>query len=152
MTREEKAVELFKKGYNCAQSVVGAYCDLIGMTEEQATRAVSAFGGGFGRLREVCGAVSGMTFVLGCLYGYSDPKSVSEKKELYALEQKLAGKFREKEGSIICRELLGKKVGADTSPEPSPRTEEYYRSRGCAGCVACAAGILENHLKGTGRA
>ena len=104
------------------------------------------FGGGIGRLREVCGAVSGMVFVLSNIEGYSDPKDKTGKKELYIKVQELTGKFREEKGSIICRELL-KGINADTSPVPSERTPEYYRTRGCRGCVECAAGILEKYLE-----
>lgn len=146
MKKEEIAGELFSEGYNCAQSVVAAFSEEIGMEKEAAAKAVSGFGGGIGRLREVCGAVSGMVFVLSNIEGYSDPKDRTGKKELYIKVQELTGKFREEKGSIICRELL-KGINADTSPVPSERTPEYYRTRGCRGCVECAAGILEKYLE-----
>lgn len=144
--KAELAAELFKKGYNCAQAVAVAFCEETGLSEEQTARLVSGFGGGMGRMREVCGAVSGMTFVVGCLEGYSDPKEKEGKKKLYETIQTLAAAFRKKEGSIICRELI-KGTGADSSPTPSERTAEYYRTRGCVGCVECAARTLGNYLK-----
>lgn len=145
MSREEKAAELFKKGYNCAQSVAVAFCEETGLSEEQAAKLVSGFGGGIGRMREVCGAVSGMVFVLSMIKGYSDPKERDGKRDLYATIQTLAGKFKEKEGSLVCRDLL-LGTGADASPTPEERTAEYYKKRGCIGCVECAAGILDEYL------
>lgn len=145
MRREEKAAELFKKGYNCAQAVATAFCEETGLSEEQTAKLVSGFGGGMGRMREVCGAVSGMVFVLSALEGYSDPNEKDGKRDLYATIQRLADKFKEKEGSLICRDLL-KGTGADASPTPDERNAEYYKKRGCVGCVECAAGILDEYL------
>ena len=145
MRREEKAAELFKKGYNCAQAVATAFCEETGLSEEQTAKLVSGFGGGMGRMREVCGAVSGMVFVLSALEGYSDPNEKDGKRDLYATIQRLADKFKEKEGSLICRDLL-KCTGADASPTPDERNAEYYKKRGCVGCVECAAGILDEYL------
>ena len=145
-TKAETAEELFREGYNCAQSVAEAFCEEIGIDFNTAVRMVSGFGGGIGRMREVCGAVSGMTFVIGILMGYDDPKDVDGKKDLYAVIQTLCKEFKDITGSVICRELLSKKDAADDSPQPAERTAEYYRQRGCAGYVACAAGILEEYL------
>lgn len=147
MTRSERAGELFAKGYNCAQSVAVAFSDLIGLEPDAAARMLSGFGGGMGRMREVCGAVSGMIFVLGCVSGYDSPNDRIGKRELYGTVQALAARFRATEGSIVCRDIL-KDAGADRSHIPSERTPEYYRTRGCRGCVERAAGILEEHLKG----
>ena len=143
MTRGEKAAELFLNGYNCAQAVSIAFCDLTGMDEKTAARSVSAFGGGMGRLREVCGAVSGMFAVVSILYGYDEADNDTAKKELYQLVQDLAGQFREKCGSIICREIL---KNPPTDPVPSPRTEEYYASRPCVRMVYIAAEILSEYI------
>ena len=107
----------------------------------------SAFGGGMGRLREVCGTVSGMLLVLGLLRGYSDPKDLEGKKELYSQVQQLARTFREHNKSIICRELLGLDHHSD-EPTPSLRTPEYYKKRPCADLAADAAKILEDLLGG----
>ena len=135
-----KAMELFVEGYNCAQAVAVAFCDVTGLDEKTTARMVSPFGGGMGRLREVCGAVSGMLFVLGNLYGYGNPDADETKKELYEQVQGLAGQFREKCGSIICRELLD---NPPSDPNPSPRTAEYYRDRPCAILVKTAAELMD---------
>lgn len=146
MTRGDKAKELFLEGYNCSQSVAGAFADEMGMDFKTVVKMVSSFGGGMGRLREVCGTVSGMFFVAGVLYGYDEPKDFEGKKELYARIQKLAGLFREKTGSIVCRELLGLE-GKDSSPVPSQRTKEYYEKRPCPEMAKLAGDILEEYIK-----
>lgn len=146
MDKREKARELFLGGYNCAQAVAGAYAEEMGMDIDTAARIASSFGGGMGRMREVCGAVSGMLFVAGALYGYSDPKDPAAKKEHYERVQILAARYKERTGSIVCRELLGLE-GKDRSPEPSERTQEYYKKRPCPDMVGLAAGILENYIK-----
>ena len=138
-----KAAELFLGGYNCAQAVAVAFCDLTGLEEKQAAKMASAFGGGMGRLREVCGAVSGMFFVLGYLYGYDNADADETKKELYGRVQDLAGQFREKCGSIICRELLD---NPPSDPNPSPRTAEYYKDRPCAILVKTAAELMDDFI------
>ena len=144
MNHSEKAAELFLKGYNCAQAVTVAFCDVTGWTPEFAARTASAFGGGMGRLREVCGAVSGMFLVLGSLYGYDDPAAGSEKKALYARVQALAAQFKEINGSIICRELL---ENPSTDPTPSPRTAQYYAQRPCLRMVMTAADLLDTFIE-----
>ena len=138
------AAELFFQGYNCAQAVAVAFADLIGMEEKTVARMVSGFGGGFGRLREVCGAVSGMTFIASCLYGYDNAEASAEKKNIYALIQELAGQFREKTGSIVCREIL---KSPPSDPVPSARTEEYYAQRPCVRMVYTAASVLEKYIE-----
>ena len=143
MNRPDKAEELFRKGYNCSQSTFAAFADVLGMTVEEAAKIASPFGAGFGKLREVCGAVSGMTLLAGYLNGYDDPADYESKKELYRLIQKMCAEFEEREGTIICRELLGLKKGEDLG-EPSVRTEEYYQSRPCIGACRTAAEIAEN--------
>ncbi len=145
MNRADKAEELFRQGYNCGQSVFAAFADVLGLTVEEAAKIASPFGAGFGKLREVCGAVSGMTLVTGYLKGYSDPADYESKKEVYALIQKMCAEFEAREGSIICRELLGLKKGEDTA-EPAVRTEEYYRSRPCIGACRTAAEIVEKEV------
>ena len=145
MSRADRAEELFRQGYNCGQSVFAAFADVLGMTVEEAAKIASPFGAGFGKLREVCGAVSGMTLVTGYLRGYSDPADYESKKEVYALIQKMCAEFESRQGSIICRELLGLKKGEDTA-EPAVRTEEYYRSRPCIGACRTAAEIVEKEI------
>ncbi len=141
MTRREKAIELFKEGYNCSQAVFLAFEDLIGFDKKLAAQMAAPFGGGFGRQREVCGAVSGMCLVFGVLYGYD------EKAKTYACVQELCRAFRERcGGSIICRELLGESEGKDAAPTPSARTEAYYKKRPCAEIVGEAASIVEEWI------
>ena len=137
------AAELFLQGYNCAQAVAVAFCDVTGLDKEFAAKMVSAFGGGMGRLREVCGAVSGMYFVLGHLYGYHTPGDDEVKKALYAQVQELAGKFRVENGSIVCRDIL---KNPPSDPNPSPRTAEYYAQRPCARMVYTAATLMDQFI------
>lgn len=139
-----KAAELFLSGYNCAQAVAAAFSEELGLTERQAAKMVSAFGGGMGRMREVCGAVSGMLFVMGTLYGYDDPGDDADKMRLYSEVQELAGKFREENGHIICRELL---KNPPSDPNPTPRTAEFYAMRPCAKMVLTAAQIMEQYMQ-----
>ena len=142
MTRAEQAAELFANGYNCAQAVAMAFCDLTGFTKEQTAKMLAAFGGGFGRLREVCGAVSGMTFVYGCLYGYEAPNPEAQMK-VYETEQALAAQFRETAGSIVCRDIL---KNPPSDPVPNPRTEAYYAQRPCVRMVYLATSILDEYI------
>lgn len=146
--RSERAMNNFEAGYNCTQSVVLAFSDLLDMEEGQLALAVSAFGGGMGRLREVCGSVSGMFFVLGMLQGYHEPGDYEGKKQLYGKVQELARRYEEKNGSIVCRELLGLDHKRDESV-PEARTKEYYRKRPCRELIGCAARILDEFIKET---
>lgn len=141
----KKAMDLFKEGYNCSQAVFLAFEDKYDIDRKVALMLSSSFGGGMGRLREVCGAVSGMFMVAGVLYGYDDPKDYDKKKEHYARIQQLAKEFEEENGSIVCRELLGLGAGKDT-PAPDHRTEEYYKKRPCAELVGMAAAIMERYI------
>ncbi len=143
MDHGEKAAQLFLQGYNCAQAVAVAFCDVTGLEPDFAAKMASSFGGGMGRLREVCGAVSGMLMVAGLLYGYDIPGDDRVKKEHYQLVQNLAGQFRDESGSIVCREIL---KNPPTDPTPTPRTEEFYRKRPCARMVMLAAQILDCYL------
>ncbi len=144
--KAEKAKQLFKDGYNCSQAVLGAFCEDIGLDFETAVKLSSSFGGGMGRMREVCGAVSGMFMAAGLKCGYSFPEDRESKKEHYKLIQQMAEEFRNKNGSIICRELLGQSEGEVSSHIPSERTKEYYKKRPCAELVGDAAEIFENIL------
>jgi C_GCAxxG_C_C family probable redox protein len=138
--------DLFKKGYNCSQSVVLAFCDDIGLDSETALKISSSFGGGMGRLREVCGAVSGMLIVLGMLDGYSDPFDRTAKTEHYKLIQSFAMRFKNENKSFICRELLG--LSDDRQSHiPEERNEEYYKKRPCAELVEYAAILLDEHIQ-----
>ena len=146
MTHAEKAKAYFEQGYNCSQAVTLAFAEEMGLDADSAAKMASSFGGGLGRLREVCGCVSGMALAAGALYGYSDPKAREEKADHYALIQKLAEEFKEKNGSIICRELLAG-INNDTNPVPVERTENYYKKRPCAELCYMAAEILEREME-----
>ena len=145
MTRAEKAEELFMSGCNCAQAVLLAFSDLTKLDPDTARRIASGFGGGMARMREVCGAVSGMFMAAGLLYG-SSGLSHEEKAAHYVRLQALAAQFREKNGSILCRELLSG-VKTDGSPLPQRRTAEYYQKRPCVQLVSDAAQILEAYIR-----
>ena len=139
----DRAYAAFFKGYNCCQSVAVAFADEMGMTEKQALQLSAGFGGGFGRMREVCGAFSGITLVLGALYGSDDP---AQKTALYTEVQALAAEYKARNGrgSIICREIL---KNPPSDPNPTPRTPEFYKTRPCARMVAAAAGILDRFIE-----
>lgn len=146
--REARARDNFLKGYNCPQSVVHAFDDVLeehGMDSGSVLRLASTFGGGMGRLREVCGAVSGMFMILGVQEGYDDPDEYDGKAALYEDAQRLAERFRAEQGSILCRELLGLGEGSSESV-PEHRTESYYANRPCSELCACAARLLAEHL------
>lgn len=144
MEKATLAAELFVQGYNCAQAIAVAFSEEMGMDKEQAAKMTSGFGGGMGRLREVCGAVSGMVFVASTLYGYDLPDEDKSKKEHYERVQALAGDFRAQIGSIVCREILN---NPPSDPTPSPRTEEYYRDRPCVRIVYRAAQVLDDYIR-----
>lgn len=147
MTEKEKtAVGLFSEGRNCSQAVFAAFCEECGLDKKTALRLSSSFGGGMGRMREVCGAVSGMFMAAGLLFGYDSADNNAEKAAHYARIQKMAQQFKDKHGSIICRELL---EGVKTSKGfvPEERTAEYYKKRPCAAYVAEAAKILEQIIE-----
>ena len=144
MDHSYQAAELFVNGHNCAQAVAVAFCDVTGMEPSLAAKMASSFGGGMGRMREVCGAVSGMLLVAGLLYGYDENgEKDCLKKAHYQLVQTLAGKFREEVGSIVCREIL---KNPPSDPNPTPRTAEFYKTRPCARMVYTAAKILDDYI------
>ena len=147
MTKAEQAKQLFTEGYNCAQAVFIAFADECGIDRQTAALISSGFGGGLGRMREVCGAVSGMSMAASMLFGCGDPKNTGKKKEIYQTIQSLAGEFRNKNDSIICRELLGLDKNAATPPTPEARTPQYYKKRPCALLVYDAAEILEKYIE-----
>lgn len=143
--RVEKAVELFASGYNCCQAVFAAYADLYGMDRETALKLSSPMGGGMGRMREVCGTVSAMAMLSGLADGNADAADEAKKTEVYQCVRDMSDEFAEKNGSIICRELLGI-LGREKSAAPSARTEEYYAVRPCVKFVRYAAEIVEKTL------
>ena len=146
--RVERAQAYFKAGYNCAQAVVMAFDDVMQMSPDELARLAAPFGGGMGRMREVCGTVSGMTFLAGAIKPSTNPSNLEERKENYALVQLFADKFREENGDIVCRRLLGLEPIAERAETamPSERTPEYYRKRPCSEYVGCAARIVAEYL------
>lgn len=144
-SRADYAENLFKSGYNCAQSVFAAYADLFGMDKETALKMSSAMGGGIGRMREVCGAVSAMAMLAGLKEGNADPEDEEAKAHIYGLVRRMSRQFKEKQGSIICRELLGIE-GMEESAKPSVRTAEFYALRPCGKFISDAAKIIEEML------
>ena len=146
MTRKEKAMQSFLDGYNCAQCMMLAFEDMLTIDIDTALKVASPFGGGMGRLREVCGSVSGMFMVLGFIKGYHEPGNYEGKKELYEHVQELARRYEEANGSIICRDLLGLNVKKEEAT-PEKRTEEYYKKRPCGQMVGIAAMIMENYIR-----
>ncbi len=149
MTRGEKAKALFEKGYNCCQAVTLSFSDVLGLEEKTLAALASGFGGGMGRMREVCGAVSGMFIVADLLCGYTSPTDDENKKKTYAMIQKLAEDFREQNGSIICRELLGLDKPEGTHI-PEKRTEHYYKKRPCSEICRIAADTAEKYFTENG--
>jgi C_GCAxxG_C_C family probable redox protein len=144
MDRVTKAETLFKEGCNCSQAVVGAFSDLLPFDEDTILKLASPFGGGMGRLREVCGAVTGMFFVAGILHGYSNPTDKKAKDEHYKLIQALAEEFSTVHSTYICKDLL--KVSGKQSPVSEERTPEYYKTRPCVRFVITACEILDKHF------
>ena len=144
--RAEQAVTYFKSGYNCAQAVYMAYANLFGMDTKTAAVIAAPMGAGIGRMREVCGTVSGAALIAGLAIPCDNPDDMTSKTRCYALVQQVAERFRLENGSIICRELLGMRQGAD-KPEPSERTPQYYRTRPCAALVGYSARILAEYLE-----
>ena len=151
--RVEKAKRLFKEGgYNCCQAVVLAYNDIFGIDDTTAAALSSGFGGGMGRMREVCGSVSGMVMLAGLIKPATDPTDKAMRTANYALVQNVAGEFKQMNGSIICKELLGLAScsapssdnvhGIPESPVPSDRTAEYYKKRPCEELVGISANII----------
>ena len=139
--RIEKAVALFKEGFNCSQSVVAAFADMYGFTEEQALKMSASFGGGIGRMRETCGAACGMFMLAGLENGSAVEGDAEGKKQNYALVQELAFRFKSENSSLICSELLGI-APKPQDPQPEARTEAYYQKRPCVEMVATAVRIF----------
>ena len=153
--RGERARAFFQEGYNCCQAVLLAFADILesnGLAGEELLKTVGAgFGGGFGRMREVCGAFSGCTVMAGFIRPATTP-GMEERKANYALVQELAEGFRERNGgSIICGELLGLREHRPEGPAPSERTPEYYKKRPCPEIVRNAATLVAEKMKEAAR-
>ncbi len=141
MTKGELAENFFKTGLNCSQSVAAAFCEEMELPEDLVKRLTIGFGGGVGRMREVCGAVSGMAFVISAIYKNDD------KGKIYERIQSVAGEFKKENSSVVCRELLSLGKDGFDSPTPEKRTHTYYKKRPCSQLVAMSADILDNYLK-----
>lgn len=150
MSRSERAKEKFLQGYACSQAVALAFCDVMGMDEATVCKIMLPFGGGLGRLRLTCGAVSGMAAVIGTVFAEA-VNTPENKKQTYAIVQQLCGKFQAETGSLICAELLsGMKVPVEVGGVAEARTAEYYKKRSCADMVALAAQLVEEYLQEKG--
>lgn len=147
MNEKERAVELFKEGFNCSQSVFVAFSHRFGIDEETAKKISAGLGGGVGRMRDVCGAVSGAAMVVGSIVSATDGKDADSKQKNYELVREFADRFTQRNGSVICRELLGLDVKMENSAQPEKRTAEYYKKRPCVELVECAAKILEDLIE-----
>ena len=142
MNEKERAIELFQQGYNCSQSVFTAFADRFDIDEDTAKKISAGLGGGVGRMREVCGAVSGAAMVIGSICSATDGKDSDSKQKNYELVREFADRFTKRNGTVICRELLGLEVQMEKSPKPENRTAEYYKKRPCVELVGDAAEIL----------
>ena len=143
LKKAEKARELFKTGLNCSQSVVAAFADVLGLSEQTAARLSAGLGGGVGRQREVCGAVSGAAMVLGFVFGGEDGK---DKKRAYEKVREFSDEFKRRNRFIVCRELLDG-LGVNSNPTPEPRTAEYYKKRPCVKFVMTAARLIDREIE-----
>ena len=137
---------MFLEGYNCCQAVLLAFMDVTGLDKETTLKFASGFGGGMGKMREVCGTVSAMTAIAGFISPSVNPEDHDAKTANYVLVQAFASAFKEKKGSIICRELLQLRADEKRSPEPEKRTSSYYHSRPCETMVGTAARIVAEEL------
>lgn len=147
-SKAEYAKTLFEQGANCAQAVAGAFAAEIGMSEAEVFKLAGGFGGGVGRMREVCGAASGMVLIMNLLYGSSDISDKNAKDEHYARVQSVLKEFKEKNGSLICRELLGLDKDGEVTHRSEERNAKYYQTRPCSEIVANAAEIMEKYIAG----
>jgi C_GCAxxG_C_C family probable redox protein len=148
--KAEEARELFLQGYNCAQSVFCVFAEEYGIPRELALKLSASFGGGVGRLRNVCGTVSAMAMLAGLEEGQTAPNDPEQKRRNYQLVQRVAERFRREHGSIICAELLQLRKGAPTPPTPDERTAEYYKSRPCLRLIESAARIWQEKKESRG--
>ena len=147
MSEKERAVELFHEGYNCSQSVFTAFAHRFNIDEETAKKISAGLGGGVGRMREVCGAVSGAAMVIGSICSATDGKDNENKQKNYELVREFADRFIKRNGSIVCRELLGLDIKMENTAKPDSRTAEYYKKRPCVELVGDAAEILAEIIK-----
>ncbi|MBQ7116897.1 MAG: C_GCAxxG_C_C family protein [Clostridia bacterium] len=148
MTPKEKARSYFLEGFNCSQSVFCAFADRFGLDEETAKKISAGLGGGVGRMREVCGAVSASAMVLGSICAPVDGSDNESKMRNYELVREFSSRFCERHSSVVCREILKLGVKMENTAKPDDRTAEYYRKRPCLKVVEDAAEILEEMIGG----
>ena len=146
MDRVQKAKELFKSGYNCSQSVVGAFADAFGFDYNMAMKMAEGMGGGMGRMRLTCGAVSGMAMLAGMKYSCAKAGDIKTRTKIYEKVREMSKDFKDKHGSIICSELLGSSMPADNGAAPEARTAQYYKNRPCVECIGDCAAIVQKRL------
>ena len=148
-TRVQRAVDNFMAGYGCCQSVVAAFADLYGLDDVMAKRIAAGFGGGVGRLRMMCGAVSGIVMLVGLDCGQTEGSDREGKSACYKVVQDLLARSKAENGSLICAEILGLEgyQKAQNSYVASARTAEYYKTRPCAAKVESAARIFARYLE-----
>ena len=149
--RIEKAVALFKEGFNCSQSVVAAFADMYGFTQEQALKMSASFGGGIGRMRETCGAACGLFMLASFETGATEGADQEGKAANYALVQELAAIFEERNGALKCADLLGLSKKEPVVSTPEARTNQYYAKRPCVKMVEEAARIWCEYLEKHGK-
>ena len=143
--RADRAKEMFLQGYNCSQAVVGAFADLFGFDNVTATKFAEGLGGGMGRMRLTCGAVAAMATLASMKMSSGKPGDLKLRGEIYAVIQKMAGEFKDNNGSVICAELLGAALPKDNSTTPEERTPDYYRRRPCADKIYQCALLVEKY-------
>lgn len=143
--RQQQAEELFRSGCNCSQAVIGVFCDKLGLDFDTVMKLSEGFGGGMGRMRLTCGAVSGMAMAVGALLSRGAGEG-NTRAEVYSKVQELTNIFKEKNGSVICADLLGLNDNDKQDPKPEARTEQYYKKRPCIRCVTDCVKIIEDNL------
>ncbi|MGN0807111.1 MAG: C-GCAxxG-C-C family protein [Candidatus Coproplasma sp.] len=144
--RADRAKEMFLQGYNCSQAVVGAFADLFGFDNVTAMKFAEGLGGGMGRMRLTCGAVAAMATLASMKMSSGEPGNLKLRGEIYAVIQKMAGEFKDNNGSVICAELLGASLPKDNGTTPEERTPDYYRRRPCADKIYQCALLVEKYL------
>ncbi len=146
MDRKAKAEELFKSGYNCSQSVIGVFCEELGLGFDTAMKISEGFGGGMGRMRLTCGAISGMVMVIGMLKSRGNADG-DTRAEVYDKVHTLCDLFTQRNGSIVCGDLLGLNKTPVYNPVPEARTQTYYKKRPCVECVKECVGLIEENFE-----
>ena len=144
--RADRAREMFLEGYNCCQSVVGAFAELYGFDPETAMKMAEGFGGGLGRMRLTCGAVNGMAMVAGMKLSHGKAGDLQRRGDIYAVVRQMVEEFKAQNGTIICAELLGLSMPKDDSPIPEERTPDYYKRRPCPDKIHQCGLIIEKYL------